>query len=86
MNAQDITQAIEDRAAPDFGLWTIGTTGNPDAAKHTYGEEGNDVQDWLQWPADSEDVARMVKNHFLDEGMKGSEGGDMGNPTYVYIF
>ena len=86
MNAQDITRAIDGRAAPDYGLWTIGTTGNPNTVKVTYKNEGEDIQDWLQWPADSEDVARAVKNHFLDEGMKGSEAGDKGDPTYVYIF
>lgn len=86
MQAQDIIRAIEDRAAPDFGLWMIGTAGNPDTAKQTYKNEGEDTQDWLQWPADSDEIARTVKNHFLDEGMKGSERADTGNPTFVYIF
>ena len=86
MNTQDMTRAIEDRAAPDFGLWTIGITGNPDTAKQTYINQGRNVQDWLEWPADSEATAREIEDHFLDEGMKGSERGVVVDPAFVYIF
>ena len=86
MNTQDITRVIEDRAAPDFGLWTIGVTGDPKAAKQMYINQGNDVKDWLEWQADSADTARTVEDHFLDEGMKGSEGGHVDATAYVFIF
>jgi len=86
MNSQDITRAIETRVAPEYGLWTIGITGNPDTRKETYKNNGADVHDWLAWPADSVDIARTVENRFRDEGMKGTEGEDVGNPTYVFIF
>jgi len=84
MNAQEITQAIDDRAAPDYGLWRIGITANPSATKQLYKNE--DLKDWSEWQADSQDVARAVASHFLDAGMKESEPGVIGEPTYVYIF
>jgi len=86
MNDHDITRAIEDRAAPDFGLWTIGITEDPKATRRSHDDKGEDLKDWLEWPADSKDIARAVRDHFIDEGMKETEGGDAGNPTFVYIF
>jgi hypothetical protein len=86
MNVQDILREIENRAAPDYGLWTIGITGNPDATKQEYVNQGKEIKDWLEWSADSEDVAQEVEDHFLDEGMKGTEGGNVSAPAFVYIF
>lgn len=86
MDVEEITQAIEDRAAPDYGLWRIVITANPNARKQKYKNEDEDTQDWLEWPADSEEVARAIQSHSLDIGEKESEGDDVSRPTFVYIF
>jgi hypothetical protein len=44
VNTQDLSQDIESRAAPNFGLWGIGSTRNPCAPKQRHKDEGEEVR------------------------------------------
>lgn len=36
--------------------------------------------------ADNEEVARQVKKHFIESGMRGSGGGGKGDGSAVYVY
>ena len=90
MNAPEIIEAVESsvsaKQSPDYSSWTIGVTTNPDNRKQAFASNGQNLQNWLIWQADDEDVAQSVEDHFLDKGMKGEITDDIGAPAYVYIF
>ena len=68
-----------------YAYWAIGITNNLERRKKEHESDGKNVTCWNGWPADTDDIARTVENHFLKYEMKGSGGGGT-NPTYVYIF
>ena len=98
MNAQAIADEIDKKVEsvsitnkPNLTLsekyvyWTIGITNSLERRKKEHEYNNKNVTHWRGWPADTEDIARTVENHFLKYGMKGGDGGGT-NPTYVYIF
>jgi len=86
-----IKKRVNDSKTVDYSMWTIGITTEPEERK----EQHNNPKYWVQWEADSLDIAREVENYFLNEyteqksnRMKGGTGGDMSpyKTAYVYIF
>ena len=67
-----------------YRYWTIGITNDLDRRKGEHANTKN-VEYWRGWPADTENIARVVEKHFLDRGMKGGGGGGT-SPNSVYIF
>ena len=83
MDESEIKRAIGEK--DDYSIWTIGITDDPDRRKSEHENDRKSVKFWRYWKADNETVARNVEKHFLDEGMRGGEGGDTSG-NYVYIF
>lgn len=85
MKESEIIQAIEKRVASaqrkDYSIWTIGITDDPNRRRTEHGNP----QYWMEWKADSEEIARSVEKYFLNKGMKGGGGGG-DHPNWVYIF
>ena len=67
-----------------YGYWTIGITNDLDRRKGEHANTKN-VEHWRGWPADTENIARVVEKYFLDRGMNGGGGGGT-SPNSVYIF
>lgn len=87
----EIKKRIENTKSPDYSIWTIGITTEPQERKKAH----LDPKYWEQWTADSLEAARAVETYFLNEfpskeseRMKGGTGGDMDarKTAYVYIF
>ncbi len=85
MQESELIQAIG-IGITTFSHWTIGITDDPTRRKSEHDSKGEDTKYWRDWKADSETIARNVESYFLNKGMKGGTGGDVGHPTYVYIF
>ena len=68
-----------------YEYWTVGITNDWERRKKEHEYDNKNVTHWRSWPADTEEIARMVENHFLKYGVKGGGGGST-NPTHVYIF
>lgn len=89
MRESEIIDAIETRVKSsrvvDYSSWTIGITDDPDRRRKEHADEGDNVQYWMHWKAESEAIARRVEKLFLGKGMKGGTGGG-DNPIYVYIY
>jgi len=64
-----------------YALWTIGVTSDPETLEFEPGTPAG----WHRWDADSDEIARNVKQHFVSKGM-GGEGGSLCNAVSVYIF
>lgn len=75
-----IKSGIE-RVVSSYSAWTIGVTDDPVRRKTEHGSP----QNWYQWDADTERIARDVEAYFIAKGMKGGTGGP-GRADYVYIF
>lgn len=74
-----IQKQIESAVEGKYAGWRIGITDNPTKRK---ADLGNPLH-WLQWEADSVEVARRVADHFVNKGMASATGPDPGR--YVYI-
>ena len=98
MKAQDIADAINKKVkdtniknkpnlplSEKYRYWTIGITNDLDRRKKEHISDGKNISHWRGWPADTEEIARVVEKYFLDRGMNGGEGGGI-NPDRVYIF
>lgn len=86
MNKSELILAIEKkRGSTSYSIWTIGITNDPERRKSEHESDGENVDYWSQWKADSESIARDVEEYFLNKGMKGGGGGGE-KPTYVYVF
>ena len=98
MNARAIADAINEKVesvsitnkpnltlSEKYRYWTIGITNDLERRKKEHEYDNKDVTHWRGWPADTEEIARAVENHFLKCGMKGGGGGGT-SPNYVYIF
>lgn len=88
MNAQGIADAIVQlvkHSGHSYEKWTVGVTDNPAQRCSDHKQSGRDVSWWHQWNANSEQDARTVERHFLDQGMRGGAGGP-GRADYVYVF
>ncbi|MFQ5823701.1 MAG: hypothetical protein ACE5JB_06575 [bacterium] len=65
-----LKKQIEQTVGDDHSNWAIGVTDDPAGRK---AQLGNPLS-WLQWKADSEQVARNIKHFFLQKGMKRADG------------
>lgn len=84
MNEASIIAAIESIVST-YSVWYIGVTDNPSERKQGHKNNNEDVSNWKQWLADTENIARDVEKYFLARGMKGDTGGGK-DPHYVYIY
>ena len=59
-----------------------------DAVKRMFEEHHVDKKHswWVYCTADTSDVARKVEKHYLDLGMRGSDGGGDNTATMVYCY
>ena len=80
-NEVGIKAEIEGFTSPDYSIWIIGVTDDPTRRRTQHGNP----QDWHQWDADTEQIARDVEAYFIAKKMKGGTGGP-GRADYVYIF
>jgi len=89
MKKSDIIDAIDNQVrsieSKKYSIWTIGVTDDPDTRKDKHKQDGENVNHWQRWNADSENDARDIEAHFIKNGMKGGTGGG-GKANYVYIF
>lgn len=88
MNAQEITGKIDklvnDRGGP-YKKWTVGVTDNPAQRRRQHERDDEGVLWWHTWNASTEQAARNVEKHFLNNGMQGGAGG-LGSADHVYVF
>lgn len=88
MNAQEIADEIDKwvrHSGGPYKKWTVGVTDNPAQRRRQHERDDEDVLWWRTWNASSEQAARSVEKHFLNNGMQGGAGG-RGNADHVYVF
>lgn len=87
--ANAITARVESSKTVNYGAWRIGLTHDPRQRAQEHKSDGEDIQHWQHWQADSLADAEAIEAHFINtKKMKGGTGGDL-NPrstVYVYIF
>ena len=81
MSTETITKAGIEKTVSTYALWTIGVTSDPETLEF----EPGSLAGWHRWDADSDQIARNVKQHFVSKGMGGERGG-LHNSVSVYIF
>ena len=72
-----------------LSAWRIGLTHDlAERKKYWKDTEGQDVDYWVGWKADSLSDAQAIEAGFIDKGMKGGVEGDLSaqKTVYVYIF
>jgi hypothetical protein len=72
----------------NYDIWRIGLTHDWIQRKKEWKEEGQIVDYWSCWAADSLWDAQDLESHFINNGMKGGVGGNLSysKTVYVYVF
>ncbi|MFQ5652415.1 MAG: hypothetical protein ACE5IY_20990 [bacterium] len=77
-----IIQQVEMTVQGQYSKWKIGITDGPARRR---AQLGNPLS-WLHWQADSEEIARAVKHHFLSCGMhKAGRAKSVGHFVYILL-
>jgi hypothetical protein len=85
-----ISTRIGNSKTVNYSAWRIGLTHDVQN-RHNYwkNDEGERVDHWLSWEADSLADAQDIENYFINtKKMKGGTGGDLSHrkTVFVYIF
>lgn len=82
----DFDNHIKKSGCRYYNEFYVGITNN--AEKRLFEEHRVDKskQWWIFSPADDEDIARKVEEHYLGFGMKGGPGGGSGNGDAKYVY
>ncbi len=86
---KQIIRRVESSKVLDYHIWTIGITDSPDKRLEQLAAEGNNLEKWVQWPADSLQDAEAIRHYFVDYlGMKDADfrNYESKNEVSVFIF
>lgn len=86
---KQIIRRVETSKVVDYHIWTIGMTDSPEKRLEQLATEGNNLEKWGQWPADSLHDAEAIRHYFVDYlGMKDADfrNYESRNEVSVFIF
>ncbi|HNQ78127.1 MAG TPA: hypothetical protein PKJ37_03535 [Acidobacteriota bacterium] len=84
---KQIIRRVESSKVLDYHIWTIGMTDSPDKRLEQLAAEGNNLEKWGQWPADSLHDAEAIRHYFVDYlGMKDADFRSSGSSNGVFVF
>jgi len=82
----EIMNEIEDRVKNanviNYSVWCIGVTSSPSECKKLH----NQPPHFKSWDVNSPELAREIKNTYIENGMKEAFGGNGNSPDHVFIF
>ena len=83
-----INEIVQRVSTSSFGHWRIGITDDQAKRREEWKAEGENVDHWAWWQADSSTDAKDIENYFVNEKkMTGGTEGDLSHhTTQVYIF
>ncbi|HQQ46852.1 MAG TPA: hypothetical protein PK747_05510 [Acidobacteriota bacterium] len=86
---KQIIRRVEASKVLDYHIWTIGMTDSPEKRLEQLAAEGNNLEKWEHWPADSLHDAEAIRHYFVDYlGMKDADfrNYESRNEVSVFIF
>lgn len=90
LNYSEIIEKIDEHLSKSgktyYNEFYIGITKDPE--NRLFKEHGVSKENswWLYINAGSSELAREVEKHYLEEGMRGGDGGGNDDSTYVYCY
>lgn len=83
---QKIDQHLSNSGKSYYNEFYVGITNDP--KRRLFEEHGVSKEDswWIYVKADNAEIARNVEKHYLNEGMRGNDGGGNEDSCYVYCY